>query len=269
MQTLDYIRDVQIYQNKSGYRFSVDALLLHSFASTNQPKLIADLCAGSGIIGLLSAKKYPAAHVYLVELQKSLFNLCVKNIELNNMSSSTTAIHSDINDITAEAKKQENLLSIGAHKCRHHKHIKKETGSPFELLMENAGCFDLVLSNPPFRKVMAGMVSSGDEKAIARHEVKISIHQLADAASRLLAHRGRFCVIHLPDRMTEIFDSMRAAGIESKRLRSVHSNLESEASMILIEGVKGAKPGIKIDPPLILYNSDGSCTKELDAMYNG
>ncbi|MCE5312699.1 MAG: tRNA1(Val) (adenine(37)-N6)-methyltransferase [Nitrospiraceae bacterium] len=269
MQTLDYIRDVQIYQNKSGYRFSVDALLLHSFASSNRAKLIADLCTGSGIIGLLAAKKHPKAHVYLVELQKSLYNLCVKNISLNNMSESVTAVHADINEIITDAKKRENLLSIGAHKGRHQKHIKQETDSPFELLMESAGCFDLVVSNPPFRKVKAGMVSSGDEKAIARHEIKISIHQLAEAASRLLAHRGRFCMIHLPERMTEIFDSMRGCGMEPKRLRTVHSNLESEASMILVEGIKGAKPGIKSDPPLILYNADGSYTKELNAMYNG
>lgn len=269
MQTLDYIRDVQIYQNKSGYRFSVDALLLHAFASANNPKLIADLCAGSGIIGLLMAKKHPTARIFLVELQKSLFNLCVKNIELNNMSSTTTAVHSDINDITAEAKKRENLLSIGAHKSIHHKHSKQATDSPFEILMENAGCFDIVVSNPPFRKVKSGMVSSGDEKSIARHEIKISVNQLSDAASRLLAHRGRLCMIHLPERMTEIFDSFRQCGIEPKRLRAVHSNLESDSSMILIEGAKGAKPGVTIEPPLILYNADGSYTKELDAMYSG
>ncbi|MBN2654187.1 MAG: methyltransferase [Nitrospirae bacterium] len=269
MTTLDYIRDVQIYQHKSGYRFSVDALLLHSFASANNPKLIADLCAGSGIIGLLMAKKHPLSRIFLVELQKNLYNLSIKNIGLNNMSGSSIAVHSDINDITTEAKKRESILSIGAHKSIHHKQSKQKNDSPFELLMDNAGCFDLVVSNPPFRKVKSGMVSSGDEKSIARHEIKISIQQLSDAASRLLAHRGRFCMIHLPERMTEIFDSLRKYGIEPKRLRTVHSDIGSEASMILVEGVKGAKPGIKADPPLVLYNIDGSYTKELYAMYNG
>ena len=83
--TLDTIRDIKLYQNKKGYRFSVDALILYSFVNMHRAYRIADLGAGSGIVGILLAKKYHDSEVALIEMQNSLAGLAEKNIVLNKV----------------------------------------------------------------------------------------------------------------------------------------------------------------------------------------
>jgi tRNA1Val (adenine37-N6)-methyltransferase len=100
MLTLDSIKDFQIYQSKNGYRFSVDALLLFSFINFPRVKKIADLGAGSGIIGLLLARKYPDAEVTLIELQKSLARLAEKNIALNKLEDRVKVIRADLKELS-------------------------------------------------------------------------------------------------------------------------------------------------------------------------
>ena len=237
MLTLDFIRDVHIYQSKAGYRFSVDALLLYSFVNLQRVKKIADLGAGSGIIGLLLAKKYPGSEVTLIELQKSLVTLAEKNAALNDLQDRVNIINCDIKELTAESPQVTN------------------------------NCFDLVISNPPFRRTRTGLISNVDERAIARHEIKLSLQDLFKSGSSLLKHHGRFCLIHLPERLAEIIRVMKGHDLEPKRLRFVHSSISTEAKMVLIEAVKGARSGVKTEKPLILYNKDGSYTKELEELY--
>lgn len=240
MLTLDSIRDIRIYQNKNGYRFSVDALLIFSFINLPRVKKIADLGAGSGIIGILLAKKYPDAEVALIELQKSLARLAEKNIVLNNLDDRVKVVMADI-------------TSLSQH-------------SNTPTLQYSA--FDLVVSNPPFRKMKTGRLSIGGEKAIARHEIKLSIKDLVKAGSSLLKHHGRLCIIHLPERLTEIMDVMKENNLETKRLRFIHSSVSTEAKMVLIEAVKGGHPGLKTERPFFIYNEDGSYTDEMRNIYN-
>ena len=248
--TLDYIRDVQVYQNKNGYRFSVDALLLYSFVNLKRVSKIADLGAGSGIIGLLLAKKYPSASIMLIELQKSLAVLAKKNISLNDLEGRVNIANTDIKHLYSELEKSYVIHS--------------QAGSYKSGLNES---FDLVVSNPPFRKPKTGLLSEGDERAIARHELKLPLQDLIKAGSLLLKHHGRLCIIHLPERLAEIIDVMRRHGMEPKRLRFVHSNISSEAKMVLIEAVKGGKTGLKTERPLFIYNEDGSYTEEMERLY--
>ncbi len=243
MLTIDSIRDIQIYQNKNGYRFSVDALLLFSFIGLPRVKKIADLGAGSGIIGILLAKKYQHAEVALIELQRSLAKLAEKNVILNNLDDRVKVIRADLRELS---------------KTRLFTHLHM---LPF-------ADFDLVVSNPPFRKVKTGRLSIGDEKAIARHEIKLSIKDLVKAGSTLLKHHGRLCIIHLPERLTEIIDAMQENNLEPKRMRFIHSTISSEAKMVLIEAVKGGKAGLKIERPFFIYNEDRSYTDEMREIYN-
>ena len=242
MLTLDSIRDIRIYQNKNGYRFSVDALLLFSFINLPRVKKIADLGAGSGIIGILLAKKYPHAEVTLIELQKNLARLAEKNVVLNNLGDRVKVVMADIKNLSSPT---------------HH--------SITPTLQHSA--FDLVVSNPPFRKVKTGRLSIGDEKAIARHEIKLSIKDLVKAGSTLLKHHGRLCIIHLPERLTEIIEAMKENNLEPKRLRFIHSNVSTEAKMVLIEAVKGGRAGLKTERPFFIYNEDGSYTDEMREIY--
>lgn len=241
MTTLDFLRDIKIHQNRKGYRFSVDALLLASFAEGRAIKKAADFGAGSGIIGLLLARKCPGAQVILIELQESLARLAESNVEMNGLGERVGVIRMDIKAITAGG------------------------GVPGSGLEPSS--FDLVVSNPPFRKIRSGLINPGDEKAIARHEIMISLNELVKAGGALLKHHGRFCIIHLPERLAEITGIMRDNGLEVKRLRCVHSRVSSDAGMVLIESIKGARTGMKVESPLIIYNDDGSYTDKMLEYY--
>ncbi len=232
--TLDGIRDVRVYQNTAGYRFSVDALLLYSFVRMKEVKRIIDLGAGSGIIGLLLARKYGTSRVVLLELQEGLARLAGKNVLLNGLGDRVEVQQADIKDV----------------------------GRRFEPI-----CFDLAVSNPPFRTSTSGRISMGEEKAIARHELRMGFSDLVAAASHLLRPRGRFCMIYHPERIVEVVEMFRRNRLEPKRIRFVHNNRDAVSKIVLIEAVKDGRPGLRIEKPLLIYNEDGSYTGELKKMY--
>jgi tRNA1Val (adenine37-N6)-methyltransferase len=251
MVTLDTILDLQIYQHKSGYRFSADAVLLSAFVNIRRLKKIADLGAGSGIIGLLLAKKYPSAGITLIELQEGLALLAGKNAAINGLEARVSIVQSDIRKLkltSAEARTQG----------------KAETEKFGDGMLH---AFDLVVSNPPFRKTKTGLMSPSDERAMARHEIHLPAVDLMKAAFSLLKHHGRLCIIHLPERLADVMDAMRQHNLEPKRLRFVHSNLQSEAKMVLIEAVKEGRPGVLVERPLYLYDADGQYTDEMMDIY--
>lgn len=233
--TLDTIRDLKVYQSATGYRFSVDSLLLSDFVSMRKVGSIADLGAGGGIIGFLMARKYPGAEITLFELQESLLALAEKNVMLNKLENSVRVEKCDIRTL--------------CHSDRF------------------AGSFDLVVSNPPFRRPESGRTNREEERAIARHEIKLNLCELVEASASLLRSKGRFCFIHHPDRLTEIMDSLRKNSLEPKRIRFVHSSLASRAKMVMIEAVRMGNPGLKIDRPFCIYNMDGNYTDETSTLY--
>lgn len=235
--TLDSIRDIKIYQSKNGYRFSVDALLLYSFVDVPRVKRIADLGAGSGIVGLLLAKKYPDANVSLFELQEGLAAIAGKNIALNSLEDRVEIIKTDIREISP---------------CH------SSTGT---------NCFDIVVSNPPFRKPKTGLISPDEEKAIARHEIKLRLPELVGVARCLIKSKGRFFLIYHPERLTELIGTLKEEGMEVKRLRFVHTHVLSEAKMVLVEAVNGGRGGLKVERPFYIYSENGGYSDEMREVY--
>lgn len=232
--SLDGIRDVKVYQNLDGYRFSVDAVLLYSFVNVKYAKTIIDLGAGSGIIGLLLAKKYPSAKVHLAELQESLFRLVKRSIALNELNERVEALLTDIRHIDS---------SLPAMSC------------------------DLVVSNPPFRKSTSGRLSIGEERAVARHELKLKLPELIEAAAYLLKPGGRFFMIYHPERISEVFHEFRKNRLEPKRIRFVHNKPTAVSKIVLIEASREGRTGLKIERPLFIYKGDGLYSDEVMAMY--
>lgn len=233
--TLDYVRNIMLYQNKDGYRVSVDALLLYDFVRMPRIRRIADFGAGSGVIGLLLAKRYEDAVVTLFEIQKSLANVARENIRINNLSDRVDLIHGDLRELS---RKEEFLAA-----------------------------FDVVISNPPFRQIKTGLISPNDEKAIARHETYLSLSQLLKSASNMLRHHGHFFMIYLPERFSEVLLKMKENSLEIKSIRFVHSFINSPAKMILIEAVKGAKSGMKVMSPLVIYSEKDNYSEEVLSIY--
>ena len=231
--TLDTIKDVQIRQHRDGYRFSMDAVFLASFVDAKAPSRIADFGAGSGVVGLMLARRYPKADVTLVELQEGLHALCRENISANGLDGRVKALCADIRSLE------------GAFKG-----------------------LDLVVSNPPFRKPLSGRISQGREKAIARHELELTLPDLVQSASNALRPRGKFLMVYLPERLADVVAHCRGAGLETKRLRFVHGREGAEARMVLVEAVKQANAALKVEPPLFVYEGRGQTyTSEVRAMY--
>lgn len=221
--TLDSIRDIRLYQHREGYRFSLDAVLLFSFVRVRKAVSIADLGAGSGVVGLLLARKYPGARVVLVELQESLCRLIDRNIILNGLGDRVYAINKDIR----------------------------------KLLPGDLHGLDVVVSNPPFRRPLSGRLSRGEERAVARHELELNLGGLLRAAAGILRSRGRFFLVHHPERLAELMEGLGRVRLEPKRLRFVHGKKDAEARMLLVEAVKQGSPGLRVEPPLFVYEEDG------------
>lgn len=202
------IDGLKIIQRKDLYRFSSDAVLLSKFASHKKGDAVIDLCAGSGIVGL----HYYALHrdvksVTEVEIQSGLADICHRSAEYNGLQ--------DIFIV-------KNL--------------------PLQLLdKDENGRYTLVLCNPPYKKLGSGEVNPNDSAAVARHEISVTFPEIADAAKRLLAYGGRFCVCQRIERFTDVFTEMRRVGIEPRRLQFVRARDGEEPYLFLVEGVKGKK----------------------------
>jgi tRNA1Val (adenine37-N6)-methyltransferase len=232
--SLDGILDIEVFQHREGYRFSVDALLLYSFVQMKHAGTIIDLGAGSGIIGLLLARKYKTSRVVLVELQQSLVKLAERNVVHNGLGARVRVEHADIINICDRIEPMSS---------------------------------DLVVSNPPFRTVASGRLSLGEERAVARHEMRLRLPDLAEAASSLLGTRGRFCMIYHPERIADVIAALRENRLEPKRIRFVHNTSDAVSKIVLVEAVKEGRAGLRVERPLLIYNKDGSYTKELRDMY--
>jgi tRNA1Val (adenine37-N6)-methyltransferase len=232
--TQDSIKEITLFQPKRGYRFSVEALLLEDFVSAKRLYRGVELGTGSGIISILLTKRLEHAHVIAVEIQKSLAQCAKRNVEHNKLDKRIEVLNEDIRNL----KKV-----LPAHK------------------------FDFVFSNPPFRKVKTGLISADNERAVARHEINITLKDLIRTASYLLKNTGKFYLIYHPFRITELVGTLQRAQLEPKRMKFVHSRMGEEAKMVLIEAVKGSGIWLKIEAPLFIYDKGGQYTVEMKKIY--
>jgi tRNA1Val (adenine37-N6)-methyltransferase len=225
---------IQVKQDRSGYRFSIDAVLLASHARPGPEDTVLDLGTGCGIIPMILAYRNPGIQVYGVEVQTDLADIATLNITENGLDDQITVLCMDMKALTLEM---------------------------------TSGPVDLVVSNPPFRKAESGRINPNRQRAVARHEIKATLHDVVETGRRMLRTGGRFVMVYLAERMTDILTQMRTAGIEPKSIRSIHSGIDTAAKLVLVEGKKGGRAGIKIAPPLIIYRKKGGYTDEIEKMF--
>ena len=226
---------IQVRQERAGYRFSIDAVLLAHHAAPRSGNRIIDLGTGCGIIAMIMAFRNPGIKIYGVELQDELVELAISNVKANRLQDRIS------------------VLGIDMKKIKPH-HVE--------------GPVDLIVSNPPFRRPGSGKLNPDDQRAVARHEIKAKLHDVIDTARRTLKTAGRLVTIYTAERTADILHQMRTAGIEPKHIRMIHSHSLSDAKLVLVEGLKGGKPGLKIPPPLIIYGENGEYTDEVQKMFN-
>ena len=222
-QTLDtfFGGSLRVLQKKRGYRFSVDAVLLSQFSKIRKNEKVMDLGTGCGILPLLLSQTTKAHSFVGVEIQRELAELAKKNVQLNHLQDRVSILQKDF------------------------RHLK-DTYPP--------GSFDVVLSNPPYRKYRAGRVNPAMEKAIARHEIKGTLEDLISIASYLLPPKGRCYVIFPALRAVDLLVVLRSQRLEPKRLQFVHPRIEENAKFILSESIKESGVELKVMSPLILQS---------------
>lgn len=228
------IGGLKIIQHSDQFRFSLDAVLLAHFAVVKRDAAAVDLGAGTGVVGLLLAAR-GAAKICGVEINPLMADMARRSIRQNNLDDRVAMVTGDVRDLRA-------------------------AGVP-------GNAWDLVVANPPYRPTGGGGVSPRDGLALARHELAGGLTDFVAAAAYLLKARGRFAVVHLPERLVEVVGAMRAVGLEPKRLRLVHSAPGKPAKLLLIEGVRGGKPGLAVLPPLYVYRPEGGYSDEIMAYY--
>jgi tRNA1Val (adenine37-N6)-methyltransferase len=222
-----------VKQDRSGYRFSIDSILLARHADPRPGDKVLDLGTGCGIIPIILAYRDPNLNIFGIEVQKELADIACFNVEENHMSHIITIL------------------------CKDMKELKNDMIS---------GPVDLVVSNPPYRKAESGRINPDIQRALARHEIKVSLLDIIATVRRVLRTAGRFVTIYSAERLTDLMTHLRSEGIEPKFIRMVHSGIKTEAKLVLVEGIKGGRPGTKIGPPLLLYDGNGSYTQEVEEM---
>ena len=228
-ERIDEINEyLRLIQKKEGLTFTTDAYLLAAFV-TGVHERCADLGAGTGVVSLLCAQKGKAQTVYAIERQGEFAELIARNAELNSLSERITAIRADVREIE-----------------------RKNVG----------GALDAVFANPPYFRAGAGIASKSPLMHDARYEEHGTFADFASCAARLLRGGGSFYVVHRADRVTDVLGGMRDAGIEPKRMIIVDPDRKSAPNLLLVEGKKGAGEGLKIAPPLVMYEDTGKSGSE-------
>ena len=226
---------IRVKQPRTGYRFSVDAVILADYVNSQAEGTVIDLGTGCGIIPLILAYRNPKLEIIGIEVQSDLADIAIANITDNHMQDRIKIHCSDMKTF------DHHMISTPV---------------------------DLVISNPPYRKTNAGRINPDRQRAIARHEIRATLSDVIRATRRLVRTGGKFVTVYTAERTTEILLEMRAAGIEPKFYRMIHSNQNTDAKMILLEGIKGGRPGSKIAPPLFVYKEDGTYTDEVEKMFH-
>ncbi len=228
--------DMKIIQRNDHLNFSIDSVLISNFLTVNKGrKNIMDLGTGNGVIPMLLSKR-TNAKIVGIEIQDTSVDLACRNIILNKLESQVEIVKGDIKNIQSEFTDQS---------------------------------FDAVITNPPFFKFTGdkNQLNNLDQLTYARHEILINLEDIIKAGSYLLKFRGNFTMVHRADRLIDILELMKRYKIEPKRIRFCHTTRNKGAKIILIEGLKGAEPGLVIQPPLYINNDDGSYTEEVLEMF--
>lgn len=228
------IKGLKIIQRETEFCFSLDSVLLAHFATVRPGVAAVDLGAGTGVLGLLLIA-LGADSVTGIEINDTMAAMAGRSARINGLAERLRLICADVRDI-------------------------QKTSLP-------SGEYELVIANPPYRLMGGGFVSPNDKVALARHEIAGSLRDFVAAARFLVKYRGRFAMVHLPERMAEILKVMSDADIEPKRLQLVYPAPGKKPKFLLVEGVRGGKPGVDVLPPLFVYGPDGKYSREIMAYY--
>ena len=227
--------NLKIYQNTEMFSFSLDSILLPNFVTLNKNiKNILDIGSGNAAIPLILTTK-TQAKITGIEIQEESYKLGKKSIEYNNLENRINIINDDIKEYV--------------------KNIESDS-------------FDTITCNPPYFKVNdQSRFNDNDYKTIARHEVKLNLEDLFKIARKLLKNNGNIAIVHRPERLIDIIEEMKKNNIEPKKIQLVYPGINKEANILLIEGIKNGRPGLKILNPIYSHLENGEYTEEIKKFF--
>lgn len=232
---LEY-KNLKIIQKKDGFCFGIDSILLSDFSKNiKENSKVLDLGTGTGIIATLLCGKTKLKKIIGIEIQKEIADMAKRSIKLNKLENKFEIIN-------------ENIINL-------------------EKIFEK-NSIDAIVTNPPYKKKNSGIINENEKKLISRHEITATLEDFIKISQKLLKNNGEFYMVHRPERLVDIFEIMRKYKIEPKIIRFVHSNINKESKLVLIKGVKNAKPFLKIEKNLYIYNENGNYSDEILKIYN-
>ena len=227
------LKGLKLIQDKTGFCFGIDAVLLANFAKVKNNAKVVDLGTGTGIIPILIAGKSTASKIIGVEIQEEVYEMATRSVKLNNLEDRVEIVNADIKTIDKE------LEVHGYH---------------------------VATSNPPYMH-MDGIKNPNDKKAISRHEIMCNLEDVIVASRKLLKDNGRMFIVHRPERLADIFGLMRKYKIEPKRVRMVQPNSKKAPNIVLVEGQRDGGAFLKWEETLFVYDDNGNYSEEINRIY--
>ncbi len=232
MTEINYLlgyENLKIYQNNEMFKFSLDSVLLPNFVSLSlKNSKILDIGSGNAVIPLILTTR-TSNHIDAIELQKEVYELGKKSIEINNLGKQISIYNQNIKDFYKNSE---------------------------------SDIYDTITCNPPFFKL--NMVSNNSKyKTIARHEQELNLNDIFKIAKKLLKNNGNIAIVHRTERLVDIVDAMKRNNIEPKKIQFIYPKSNKPSNILLIEGTKNGNPGIKVLEPLYVYDEFNNYTKQL------
>ena len=225
----------RIIQNPSLFCFGMDAVLLSAFAKVKKDEKVLDFCTGNGVIPILLEARTKGSHYTGLEIQDTSADLAMRSVMLNNLGDKIDIVKGNV----------------------------VEASDIFK-----GASFNVITCNPPyFKKKDDSIINDNKIKSIARHEIEMELEDVMIISKALLKNEGSLVLVHRTDRLIEIIELMKKHNIEPKRMRLIYPKVNAESNLVLIDGRKNGKEGLKILPPLYIHNDDNSYTSEVLEMF--
>lgn len=229
-------KNLKIIQNRLGFCFGIDSVLLSDFAKgIKKNSIVVDIGTGTGIISILLSAKTDIKKIYGIEIQEDVANMAKRSVALNELEDKIEVINTNIKDIF-------NFLELNK--------------------------IDAIVTNPPYMKLNTGAQNEEKKKLISRHEVECTLEDIIKISYKLLKSNGEFYMVHRAERIVDILYYLRQYKLEPKVLRFIQPKENKEPNLVLIKAVKNAGYQLTLEKPLIIYNNDGSYTDEILEIYN-
>lgn len=228
------IRGYEIIQRPGRFCFGMDAVLLASYAKVKKRERALDLGTGTGILPILLEAKNEGTHYTGLEIQAESADMARRSVKYNGLEAR-------IDIVTGDIREASTIFGVGS--------------------------YQVITVNPPYMIGEHGLKNENEALYVARHEVLCTLDDILRESARILPQRGRFYMVHRPFRLPEILSKMSNFGIEPKRMRLVYPYVDKEPNMVLLEGLRGGNPRMKVDSPLIVYQGRGCYTEEILGIY--